>query len=240
MTSIKREYFQLTAHQRPSVGDTKLSALGIDHMGWLICDGRTLNIKDYVFLFNVIGFAYGGSAATQQFQLPNPAGRVPGVIGSGVGLTTRAMGDTVGEETHTLTINEMPAHKHGSADVTGNTNGDGYTTSNATGITLNDPGHSHTLPLSSAALTGVGPSDDVTQGSGYNTGSNTTGITLTDPQHRHQMGSTGGGAAHNNMQPTLFMGNMFIYCGKPNTGNYPLTAGYYGVIPNNTIYSNVL
>ena len=240
MTSIKREYFQLTAHQRPSVGDTKLSALGIDHMGWLICDGRTLNIKDFVFLFNVIGFAYGGSAATQQFNLPNPAGRVPGVIGSGTGLTTRAMGDTVGTETHTLTINEMPAHKHGSADVTGNNNGDGNTTSagshNHGGSTSGLVGGTNIVNALENVYNSLSPLNAV-----VNAGEGTHDhVISTDGAHIHTMGSTGGGAAHNNMQPTLFMGNMFIYCGKANYGNYPLTAGYYGVVPNNTIYSNVI
>jgi hypothetical protein len=39
---------------------------------------------------------------------------------------------------------------------------------------------------------------------------NTTGI-LT---HAHELANIGGGDAHNNMQPTLFMGNLFIFCGQ--------------------------
>jgi hypothetical protein len=33
--------------------------------------------------------------------------------------------------------------------------------------------------------------------------------------HRHQIASNGGSQPHNNMQPTLFLGNLFIYCGLP-------------------------
>jgi microcystin-dependent protein len=34
------------------------------------------------------------------------------------------------------------------------------------------------------------------------------------------MSNQGGSNAHNNMQPTLFVGNMFLYCGKV-AGKYP-------------------
>jgi microcystin-dependent protein len=136
----------------------------------------------------------------------------------------RRLGDLSGEEVHLLNINEMPAHKHGSADVTGNTNGNGITDlSGAHTHTATDSGHTHSLPLSSAALTGVGPSDDVTQGSGYNTGTGFANITVAPAgAHHHKIGSTGGSAVHNNMQPTIFIGNMFVFGGKvrPSATNY--------------------
>lgn len=40
------------------------------------------------------------------------AGRVIGASGSGSGLTTRAIGATLGEENHQLTINELAGHTH--------------------------------------------------------------------------------------------------------------------------------
>jgi microcystin-dependent protein len=39
-------------------------------------------------------------------------GRVIVGCGNGTGLTTRAPGDTGGEETHLLTVGEIPAHTH--------------------------------------------------------------------------------------------------------------------------------
>jgi microcystin-dependent protein len=48
MTSYIREVFTLSAHQKPTVGDTKFSVVPTDHMGWLNCDGRSLSVSSYV------------------------------------------------------------------------------------------------------------------------------------------------------------------------------------------------
>jgi hypothetical protein len=50
--------------------------------------------------------------ANKRLILPKILGRALGVAGSGEGLTTRDLGGTVGEETHKLTIAEMPSHTH--------------------------------------------------------------------------------------------------------------------------------
>ena len=102
-------------------------------MGWLKCDGSLLSKADYGLLYNVVGGTFGETAT--HFRLPDPLGRVIGVVGAGTDLTARAKGDSLGEETHTLIINEMPAHKHGTVDVSGNTNGDGITSTNSSGFT---------------------------------------------------------------------------------------------------------
>lgn len=59
MTSVLTHYLTFTSSQKATVGDTKLSLVGADHLGWLICDGRTLNISDYYWLHQVIGTTYG-------------------------------------------------------------------------------------------------------------------------------------------------------------------------------------
>lgn len=187
-------------------------------MGWLKCDGRSLSVADYNLLFQVVGYAFGGSG--NNFNLPDSQGRVPGAIGPN-GESTRKLGDVSGSETHTLTINQMPAHKHGSVDVTGNTNGNGNTTTNGA--------HTHTGTTDAAGfaasstsvqtpVTGTNVADD--------TGSHThTFTTNSAGDHFHTMGSTGGGAAHNNIQPTIFMGSLYMYCGKVKVGNYAYTTG---------------
>jgi microcystin-dependent protein len=226
MTSYVRGTFTLNAHQKATVGDCKFSVINNDHMGWLKCDGSSKSKNEFYLLWRVIGYSFGGSG--DNFNLPDARGTVPGVVGTGTDSNlssfTYALGQQVGEYNHTLTINEMPSHTHGPSNVSGNTNGSGETTSNGQHAhDITDPGHAHSLPLSSAALTGVGPSDDVTQGSGYSSGSNTTGITInSNGLHSHNIGNTGGSNYHNNIQPTLPIGNMFIYCGRP---TYPF-AGF--------------
>ena len=218
MTSVLTHWQTFTSTGKPTVGDTKLSLVGVDHIGWLICDGRTLNIKDYYYLYQVIGTTYGSTASTT-FTLPNPAGRVLGVIGSGLGLTPRAAGSNVGAETHTLSIAEMPTHNH-----------PGSSNNNAlTGVT--DGGHAHTYStqLGNTGATGVETTTVADDGISYPTTSNASANIL-DPSHTHTlvMSNQGGSNAHNNMQPTLFVGNMFIYSGKPSIGTYPFTgSGIY-------------
>lgn len=227
MTSYCRRPAHFAAHERPTIGDTKYSFSDYNHLGWLKCDGAWLNKSEYGLLFNVVGGTFGETST--QFRLPDPRGRVLGAVGSGAGLSTREKGDITGTETHTLTINEMPAHKHGSADVTGNTNGNGNTTTNGEhshGITDNGHTHSYSFPSGqTAGFTGDTVADE-SNPTTATTGSNTTGISInSNGNHNHTMGSTGGSNAHNNMQPTLFYGNLFIYCGKVNDGSFPYTTG---------------
>ena len=196
-------------------------------MGWLYCNGRTVNVKDYVFLFNVIGYSYGGSGLT--FNLPNPAGRVPAATGTGTDINastlTIALGSTIGEYVHTLSIPEMPSHNHGVAGG-GQVSSNNSTTRVSTMITLTDPGHNHgyNAPNPSQPALGSGGGVSVnTLNSSTTTG--TTGITLNDPTHSHVLNPAGGDRAHNNVQPTIGMGNMFIYSGKVNLGSFPYTTG---------------
>lgn len=205
MATWTREYVTYGSHQRPTVGDTKFSAVNKDHIGWLKCDGRALQISDYYFLWQVIGYSFG-SNTSNDFKLPNPAGRVPGVIGTGSGLTARSLGDTLGEETHVLTVAEMPTHSHGVTDP-GHVHG--YTDTYRTGNQSTDNAFGTETAANETSTT-----------ASLTTASATTGITINN---------TGGSNAHNNMQPTLFMGNMFMYSGKLNYGTYPqsLNANVY-------------
>jgi microcystin-dependent protein len=194
------------------VGTVDQYAGSTDPVGYFICDGRAIARNVYTELFDVIGTTYGVGDGSTTFNIPNLKARVAVGLDATSTYATN-LGDTGGSDTHTLTIAELPAHKHGSVDVTGSTNGNGTTTSNGIHThTITDPGHNHSLPQSLTALTGVGPNDDWTQGSGTNTGTSTTGITVDNAgAHTHNMGSTGGGQSHNNLQPYLVLNYIIKY-----------------------------
>lgn len=193
---IRRVYASVKVYKRsqndwvyltPSdMGDIKYSCQESDHGCWLLCDGRSISRTEYSDLFEAIGTAFGVGNGSTTFNIPDARGRVLGAIGSGTGLTPRSLGDTVGAETHTLTTGEMPSHNHGITDL-GHTHQVGSI-----------PDGTQNIFASSAA--GITAADEVR--TTINSGSSTTGITINN---------TGGGGAHNNMQPTEFIGNVFIF-----------------------------
>jgi microcystin-dependent protein len=239
MTSYNRDYWMaFGAHQKPTAGDMKFSAARNDHLGWMVCDGRTVNVADFQFLFNVIGYSFGGSGS--QFVLPNPAGRVPGVIGRGLdsnpvfSTLTLALGSTIGEYQHKLTIPEIPSHNHGVAPGL-QSSFNNSTSVVFTGQSLTDPQHKHTgitdnAGWAAASVTTTPLSDAAADNTGNHfhnllINNNSTGIVLNDPGHAHVLNPAGGDQYHNNIQPTIGMGNMFIYSGRPLWGSYPYTTG---------------
>lgn len=75
--------------------------------GWLLCDGGQYSTSSYSTLYAVIGTTYGGGNGS--FRVPDLRGRTP--VGKNQG-TFSALGRIGGEETHTLSIAEMPSHQH--------------------------------------------------------------------------------------------------------------------------------
>ena len=189
MSSVLRRTSAFTAQEKPVTGDMKMSFVGYDHIGWVKCDGRSLSTADHNLLFQVLGYQFGGSGSS--FLLPNPSGGVVGVVGqrsATVSTTLHPAGQDIGEEKHQLTIPEMPSHNHG----------------------VTDPGHAHSYvnQQNDQNTDNAFASETAADQADLNqtTGTSTTGISIN---------STGGDQPHNNIQPTLFMGNMFIYSGIP-------------------------
>lgn len=78
--------------------------------GFHDCDGASLAVADYPELFARIGYTWGGSGAN--FNLPDLRGRTAIGVGTGSGLTARALAASGGEESHALTEAEVPQHLH--------------------------------------------------------------------------------------------------------------------------------
>lgn len=72
--------------------------------GWLECNGSTITSANYPELYDLIGGT-----------LPNLKGRV--IVGQDTSQTEfDTLGETGGEKTHTLDVNEMPSHTHTLSD----------------------------------------------------------------------------------------------------------------------------
>ncbi|SOE20026.1 Microcystin-dependent protein [Spirosomataceae bacterium TFI 002] len=93
------------------IGEIILFAGNFNPRSWARCDGQLLAISQYSALFSLLGTTYGGDGRST-FALPDMRGRVATGVGTGPGLSTRQQGSRSGSETHTLNINEIPAHTH--------------------------------------------------------------------------------------------------------------------------------
>ena len=90
----------------PFLGEVKAIAFNFPPKGWAFCNGQLLAINQNQALFSLLGTTYGGDGRVN-FALPNLQGRVP--LHNGNGFT---QGQTGGEQSHTVTMAEMPQHLH--------------------------------------------------------------------------------------------------------------------------------
>lgn len=95
----------------PYIGEIRLIAGVMVPPGWHICDGSLLSIQENPALFHLLQSRYGGDGVTN-FAIPNLAGRVAIGAGHGNGLTPRAIGDTGGSDSATITESQLPRHTH--------------------------------------------------------------------------------------------------------------------------------
>jgi microcystin-dependent protein len=96
----------------PYVGEIRLFGGNFAPAGWALCQGQLLPISQNITLFQLIGTTYGGDGQST-FALPDLRGRVPVHQGNGF-----VIGQLAGEEQHTLTVNEIPAHRHAVSALT--------------------------------------------------------------------------------------------------------------------------
>ncbi|QLH38148.1 MAG: hypothetical protein HWD60_03070 [Defluviicoccus sp.] len=127
-------------------------------------------------------------SALRRLVLPKALGRALCAAGWGTGLTARALGETLGEEAHALTLAESAAHSHGAGSL------------------VTDSVGAHTHSINTHGTISGGTADWL---SGPATGSGSTGSA---GAHTHALSgataSAGGGQPHNTLQPSLFLNVM--------------------------------
>jgi microcystin-dependent protein len=97
--------------QERFLGSIALVPYNFAPTGTALCNGQLLSIEQNTALFSLLGTFYGGDGQTN-FALPDLRGRVAIGMGQGPGLQPYVIGETGGEETVTLTINQVPVHTH--------------------------------------------------------------------------------------------------------------------------------
>ena len=105
-------YLERTLTQGWQAGDIKETARSTAPEGWLMCNGAVVARADYPVLFQAIGTTYNtGGETGAQFRLPSRQGRV-GVGRDATQTEFDVLGELGGAKTHTLTAEQLPAHKH--------------------------------------------------------------------------------------------------------------------------------
>ncbi len=119
----------------PFLGEIEAFAFNFAPRGWALCAGQVLPINQNTALFSLLGTTYGGNGTTT-FQLPDLRGRVANAFGQGQGLGAYSLGQTGGQESHTLILNEMPSgsHSHTITAKNNGTTGGANTPSSAVGL----------------------------------------------------------------------------------------------------------
>ncbi len=95
----------------PFLAEVRIVGFNFAPRGWAFCDGQILPINQNQSLYSLLGTTYGGDGRTS-FALPDLRGRVPIHVGRSNGGGDHTLGQKSGEETHTLTISEIPIHRH--------------------------------------------------------------------------------------------------------------------------------
>jgi len=144
----------------PFVGEIRMFAGNFAPRGWAFCDGQLLAVSQNDALFSLLGTIYGGDGRTT-FGLPDMRGRIPVHAGTGPGLNTIRLGAKAGAEDVTLTVNQLPSHKHNvSANSAAATSSDptGNVTANTAPTNVYSSSLATPQTMNSAAITATGGS----------------------------------------------------------------------------------
>ncbi|HYM01972.1 MAG TPA: tail fiber protein [Stellaceae bacterium] len=130
----------------PFLGEIRVFAGNFAPRGWALCNGQVLSISQNTALFSILGTTYGGNGVNN-FALPDLQGNAAVHQGSSFNL-----GETAGEESHTLTVEEMPAHTHNLNAAAG-----AITATPSTAVLLGTPAAQAPAYAAAGALTPLSP-----------------------------------------------------------------------------------
>lgn len=163
-------------------------------LGYLLCTGQSLLASEYPALFQAIGYVYGGSGLN--FTLPNMQHRVP--VGRGTETEFDTLGETGGNKVHQLSINEMPSHTH--------TQDSHNHTQNAHGHNINEAWSDANATHNHGSSAGyVAQGQTINRGGTYSDPNAVVSATATNQIATAVNQNTGGGLAHNNLQPYIVL-----------------------------------
>jgi microcystin-dependent protein len=206
-----------------ATGDVKLTLRAVADSGWVIMNDGTITKSGsggtamaddschalYVLIWTNVNNTYapvtggrttaeGDWTAGKALALTKVLGRTLAIAGAGAALTARALGQTLGEENHTLVASEVPNLSYsGGASV------------NVSGSVYIPDGQA----MVNATLYGGGPGTGGGEGptvGGINiiTGALTGSFTGSGSGSSSGGTTSGGGGVHNTMQPTSFFNVM--------------------------------
>jgi microcystin-dependent protein len=90
----------------PFLSEIRIMSFSFAPKGWAQCNGQLMPINQNQALFSLLGTTFGGDGRVN-FALPDQRARTPIHVGNG-----HTLGERGGEDSHTLTTNEMPLHTH--------------------------------------------------------------------------------------------------------------------------------
>lgn len=186
---------QFNLIETPPTGSVCAFAGSTAPSGWLICDGRAVNRILYDNLFQIIGTTYGSGDGSTTFNLPDLRKKIP------IGFSSNEngydnLGDSIGNETHSLTVDELAKHNH-------------------SGSTGNAGGHNHLMydRWNTYAAGDTSGNGFTSPANGWNKDGDSNNYTNSVGDHSHSVsiGNTGKGDPFSLVQPGVLM-NYIIKC----------------------------
>ncbi len=136
----------------PFLAEIRIFSFSFAPKGWALCNGQLLPINQDQALFSLLGTTYGGDGRVN-FGLPNLQGNTPLHFGNGL-----VQGQVSGEQNHTLSLSEIPAHIHSWGATSGAANTPSPTATLLGAVQAYNGSASNLVPMYPAQLSSVGGS----------------------------------------------------------------------------------